>query len=168
MTTNIEPVHFAITESLQYALKVTGNEDYLKGPAYSGSAGLDLYCARVFEIEQGQTRLIDTGIRTMIPPDHVGILKERSSIGKRYDPELSLQLRAGVIDSDYRGVIYVKVSLPFGSYHHSALYKPGDRLPYQLVVHKCTNNYVAISEEIFEERADFLTERGSRGFGSSN
>lgn len=167
-TRKTDPVHFAITKPLQRALQLTGNGSYLERPAYSGSAGLDLYCAEAFEIQQGQTKLINTGIRTMIPSGHVGIIKERSSIGKRNKSALGLHLRAGVIDSDYRGVIYAKVSLAFGSYEHSVEFLPGDRLPYQLVVHLCTNNYIAMPEEIFEGQADFTTERGTKGFGSSN
>jgi dUTP pyrophosphatase len=141
----------------------------LSGSAYSGSAGLDLYCSKdvVFSLTP-ETCLIDTGIRMIIPQGYVGIIKERSSIGKA--PlrifERDLILRAGVIDSDYRGVIKVKVSHPhFEDYEG---YSAGDRLPYQLIVVKCSSQYRLVTPHEFSDLDDFSTERFEKGFGSSN
>jgi len=165
---NSTSVYISATEKLEKHLTKAQLLSLSSGAAYSGSAGLDLYCADSFEINQGETKLINTGLKMIIPAGYVGIIKERSSVGKRYPTELDLRLRAGVIDSDYRGVVYVKVTLPFGSMNHFGRYLPGSRLPYQLVVYKCTADYQLCSREAFSDLAEFSTERNLKGFGSSN
>lgn len=161
-------VYISVTESLEKNLTESQLLSLSRGAAYSGSAGLDLYAAETFEIVQGQTKLINTGLRVIIPDGYVGIIKERSSIGKRYPAELDIRLRAGVIDSDYRGVVYAKVTLPIGSMSHLGRYLPGSRLPYQLVVYKCTADYQLCTREAFLDLPEFSTERDTKGFGSSN
>ncbi len=162
-------IYICPTPELERAVGKDVIASKFSGPAYSGSAGLDLYCSEdvVFSLNP-ETHLIDTGIKMIIPQGYVGLIKERSSIGK--SPfrawEKDLVLRAGVIDSDYRGVIKVKVSHPhFEDYEG---YSAGSRLPYQLVVIKCSSQYRLVTPEEFYDLADFSTERNEKGFGSSN
>lgn len=67
-------------------------------------AGWDLRSKEKVEIKAWDTIAIDTGVSCIIPRGYVGILKIRSSLGLQ-----GLNVTAGVIDADYRGVIHVVV-----------------------------------------------------------
>lgn len=71
------------------------------------SAGFDLYAdipldTDHFEIKANTSKSVPTGIRTAIPEGFVGLLEERGSTGS-----INLKRNAGVIDSGYRGEIFV-------------------------------------------------------------
>lgn len=71
-------------------------------------AGYDLYACfedDYLQIDPGKTVLVPLGIATAFDPEWVMILKERSSTAK-----LGLSLRAGVIDSGYRGEYLAAIS----------------------------------------------------------
>lgn len=105
----------------QYSKDVGGErslaaEEYLdiKLPrrATSNSAGYDFYSPRSFELDPGETIKIPTGIRAHMPKGEVLKLYIRSSIGFKYDVNLSNNV--GIIDSDYysannEGHIFVKL-----------------------------------------------------------
>jgi len=172
--TEMDQVLFLPSEDLLSALESTGNIAKLqKAIAYEGSAGLDLYASEAGVIPAYQTALISTGIKLVIPPGYVGIIKERSSVGKQ--PQLlwiKTQLRAGVIDSDYRGNVMVKVTNTSGV---NISYYAGERLPYQLVIYKNNSAFTMCNEKEYLDAdaalsngQDPSTLRGSKGFGSSN
>jgi dUTP pyrophosphatase len=62
------------------------------------SAGYDLYTINRNMIPPGYIITIPLGFATDIPPGVVGIIHDRSSMGKQ-----GLKVMGGVIDSDYRG-----------------------------------------------------------------
>jgi len=130
------------------------DKDYI--PAYNGeSAGLDLYnCGDTITIESASYRnisidsyyddkkfktLIPTGLRVIIPKGYVGLIQERGSITKS-----PLKVRAGVIDSGYTGEIFVNC-INVGKEHFSIHTK--NKLPFQLVIVKCDNEFEVINEE---------------------
>ena len=76
-----------------------------KLPCYGSAeaAGLDLVSPQEITIHPGERRLVDTGVQLQIPPGHYG--RVASTSGLAY--EKSMDVAAGVIDSDYRGNVKV-------------------------------------------------------------
>ena len=129
-------------------------KDYV--PAYNGeSAGLDLFNTSDQDIviypcnyesssitvseDKLNKCLIPTGIRVLIPKGYVGLIQERGSIVKS-----TLKVRAGVIDSGYTGEIFVNC-VNIGS--SVATISKQSKLPFQLVVVKCDNEFEVINED---------------------
>lgn len=122
----------------------------------SGSAGLDLFNNEDTPktVIPGKSVTMDTGFYVEIPEGYVGLVFARSSLGFKFDCTLSNSV--GVIDSDYRGEVKVKI------HNNSDSIKfimPGERVA-QLVVIPCLTTYKQV-EELSE------TERGANGFGST-
>jgi dUTP pyrophosphatase len=116
-------------------------------------AGWDLRAKESFTLAPHEWRVIKTGVRTEIPQGYVGIIKERSGLGAK-----GLAVRAGVIDSDYRGEIGVVIQ---NLTNDQREFEEGDRIA-QLVVMNCLlDAVIKFDGEITE------TERGEGGFGST-
>lgn len=140
------PTQILISPELQVVLDAQNITQY--GPAYGGeSAGLDLYYTGTHKLEwdskshhpymvDEMTRLIPTGLRIALPSNMVGLILERGSISKT-----NLVKRAGVIDSSYTGEVFVNLVNLGGNY----LIHPGDKLPVQLVVVPCDNQFVPVT-----------------------
>lgn len=133
------------------------------------AAGMDIRCSEDFTLPPARTvgypnendRVeptvvkVKTGLHIEVPTGYVGILRERSGLGSK-----GIAVRAGVIDSDYRGEVVVCLQ-NLSSISHS--FKKGDRIA-QLVVQpylQCEGILVTNVEELSG------SERGSKGFGSS-
>ncbi len=120
-------------------------------PAYNGeSAGLDLYntgkniyvmsAAAQYTAQSPDLKiLIPTGIRVAIPKGYVGLIQERGSVTKT-----PLKVRAGVIDSGYTGEVFVNC---INVTRNEFTISKGSKLPFQLVVVKCDNEFEVVSEE---------------------
>jgi dUTP pyrophosphatase len=115
------------------------------------AAGLDLYCVAGEEIVAGGVTKIPTGIHVEIPEGWVGLIRDRSSLGAK-----GISVLGGVIDSDYRGEIFVCLTKTSGTY----FFNPGDRIA-QLVV---VPHYVGQPTEVLSLSE---TARGEGGFGST-
>lgn len=142
-------------------------------PAYNGeSAGLDLYnCGDNYSITPTSYRnvtiddqynkkkfkvLIPTGIKLSVPKGYVALIQERGSITKT-----PLKVRAGVIDSGYTGEVFVNC-INTGAKEH--MLKFGEKLPFQIVVVKCDNQFDLVSEEEYlEVTGDAQRKEGSVG-----
>ena len=128
-------------------------------PAYAtnGSAAMDLHAeiSRSQHVIQGESELIPTGLWLSIPKGYCAKIYSRSGLANKKG--LCVSSGVGVIDSDYRGQVYVSlINLsPVTRY-----VEPGDRIA-QLVLEKV--------EKIEWEEVDELDEtvRGIGGFGSS-
>lgn len=115
------------------------------------AAGWDLYALENYSnIALGET--IETGIAVQIPEGYYGKVEARSGLSFK----LEVETGAGVIDSDYRGQVKVKI-YNFGAYHLDI--KKGERIA-QLIIMKYASDLEA--EEV-DELDD--TERGENGFG---
>ena len=144
-------VKISINDNLKNVLKANNIDvkDYV--PAYNGeSAGLDLYNTgkNIYVMSAGAQYisrspdlkiLIPTGIKVAIPKGYVGLIQERGSITKT-----PLKVRAGVIDSGYTGEIFVNC-VNIGKEHFNI--HPKNKLPFQLVIVKCDNEFEVINEE---------------------
>lgn len=119
--------------------------------------------------------LIPTGVSSEFSPGFVAIMKERSGLGLK-----GLELKAGVIDADYRGMWGVVARFPVvydviwnedGSFHHAKIaaswrpfiVKPGDKVAQFLLIETAKLEMINGGGHF-----NFLDDqRGERGFGSS-
>lgn len=127
-------------------------------PAYSqtGDCGLDLTAVSREVVEEKGFGYISykTDLAIEIPEGYVGLLFPRSSISKT---GMILANSVGIIDSNFRGNIEAR----FKHVATTAMYEVGDRVA-QLVILP----YPQVKLIEVEELSD--SERGSKGFGSSN
>lgn len=128
-------------------------------PTYGSAeaAGADLYaCLEAsVTIEAGQTVMIPTGVATAIPAGLVGLVYARSGLACKRG--LAPANKVGVIDSDYRGEIFVAL------HNHGTAAQTvehGERVA-QLVL----TPYVTAAFQTVESLDD--TVRGAGGFGST-
>ena len=129
--------------NLKDALDQNDVDEYL--PAYGGeSAGLDLYNAGgnitiMPSISDKKGAMVSTGLHVFTPRGYVTLVKERGSITKT-----PLKYRAGVVDEGYTGEIFVNlVNISNDEY----TIESGQKLPVQIVVVKCDNEYSEMTEK---------------------
>ena len=125
--------------------------------ATEGSAGADM-CACIdspVTLWPGRRELIPTGIAMEIEPGWVGLQFGRSGLGTKHG--ITLSNAVGVIDSDYRGEVYVALinhgELPYTIQH-------GERIAQLVFVPVAVAGIVEVDELS-------STERGMGGFGST-
>lgn len=120
--------------------------------AHADDAGLDLYNLEDFTLQPGEGRAIKTGIALAVPKGHVGLVADRSSLGKR-----GLKTAGGVIDAGYRGEIHIVL---WNISNEVFELKHGERLAQLLLIPIATP---AVEEVTSLDE----TTRGTKGFGSS-
>lgn len=93
------------------AVPVMRVDTYAKLPRYAtdGSGCFDLFGIEGVQVAHGETVEIDTGLIFEIPEGHVMLIFSRSGHGFKSDTRLSNCV--GVIDSDYRGSVKVKLRM---------------------------------------------------------
>lgn len=139
------------------------------------SAAFDLFYAGDKPIYVGDAPiLIPTGVSSEFSPGFVAIMKERSGLGLK-----GLELKAGVIDADYRGMWGVVARFPVRFNPSIRAYgnddiaivdpdwkpfevKPGDKIAQFLLIE------TAKLEMIGDGIVCLDDVRGDRGFGSSD
>lgn len=138
-------------------------------------AGYDIYAcfeAESIQIKPHQTVIIPTGLATAFPMNIVAILKERGSTGTR-----GMGVRAGVIDSGYRGewkvpltnhnakTLYITKLVNEVQEDEQAIYYPYSKAICQVLFFELPQTKVeVISANILNE---MKSERGEGRFGSS-
>lgn len=131
----------------------------IKFPCYAteGSAGIDLSACieDPMTISPGVRKLIPTGVGMEIPSGYAGFVFVRSSLGFKYG--VTLPNSVGVIDSDYRGEIFVAIT-NISSKKHTVL--PGERIA-QIVIMPAVQAQLTESDELNDSL------RGQCGFGST-
>lgn len=120
--------------------------------AHPDDAGLDLYALETAELEPGQGLVVRTGVAVAVPQGHVGLVCDRSSMGKR-----GLKTAGGVIDAGYRGELGVILWNISGQAQRVG---KGERIGQLLIIPVAT----PAVREVAELDA---TERGVGGFGST-
>jgi deoxyuridine 5'-triphosphate nucleotidohydrolase len=118
-----------------------------------GDAGFDLrYCGKnPITVRVDNINKLETGLKFAIPENYAGIIMERSGLGVKY----GLSLRARVVDSGYRGEVFV-VCISKKKF----VINPGDKIAQILFTPVLTE--IKIVEELD------ITERNEKGFGSSD
>ena len=118
-----------------------------------GSAGYDIASAVDLIIEPGQRALVDTGIRVRVPPGTYGQIAPKSSVAMS-----GVDVGAGVIDSDYTGVVKVLLI----NHAEYPFYVKKKKAVAQLLLVKVNNTaHVEVVGSLEE------TVRGCGGFGST-
>lgn len=143
-------------------------------PTYAteGSAAMDLYVITdsAVEIKPGESKVFDTGLAVEIPEGYVGLIVGRSGLG--FKNRISLANRVGVIDSDYRGEIKVKLSnenFARTSATNNSIVSELDKAftvsNHDRVAQMLIMPVIQAEIELTDELSD--TERGANGFGST-
>ena len=131
--------------------------DHALIPSYStdGAAGADLRAAEDVIIPAGERRLVNTGIKVIIPDGYVGLIHPRSGLALKAG--ITVLNTPGTIDSDYRGAIGV---ILYNSSDKDYAVVVGDRIAQIVFQQYCKVNFVR--SDVSED-----TDRGSGGFGST-
>ncbi|WP_312999611.1 dUTP diphosphatase [Leclercia sp.] len=139
-------------------MKIKLNHPHAKVPTYAtdGSACFDLYCAEVVEM-LSDTVTINTGLSVEIPEGFAMMVYSRSGHGFKSDTRLSNSV--GVIDSDYRGEVMVKLR------KDRLLSTPPDLRVGSRIAQAMLIPVNQVSFEVAEQLSESF--RGSGGFGSS-
>jgi len=117
------------------------------------AAGYDLYSAEQKVIPARGKALVDTQISIAVPVGTYGRVAPRSGLASKF----MIDTGAGVIDADYRGVVFV---LLFNHSEKDFTVEIGDRVA-QLIIEKIQTPDVLEVQDLEE------TLRGSGGFGST-
>ena len=124
--------------------------------AYAGDAGLDLASCEHAVLGPGERATVGTGLAVAIPEGHAGFVQPRSGLAARHG--ISVVNSPGLIDSGYRGEIRVVLLNTDQKEDFEVI--PGMRIA-QLVVAPVAAVRIVEVDELA------VSERGSRGFGSS-
>jgi len=112
---------------------------------YLGDAGLDLYPMHNYWIYPVQTVIIPLGIAVEVPEGYFGLIKEKGGV--------DFQIEAGVLDSNYRGELKIKIR---NTERYGGFIKK-DKAIAQLIILP----YLDLEVEEVEELSE--TERGKQG-----
>ena len=134
-------------------VRLEGKEAVLPKRQTPGSAGYDLYSSQTESVVSGERKLISIGFSVKIPESHYGRIAPRSGLSVKK----SIDIGAGVIDSDYRGLVKILI---INNGQETFHIKQGDRIA-QLIVEKISTLPAREVDSID------VTERGYGGFGST-
>ena len=127
-------------------------EAVLPTRTHPDDAGLDLYSLEDMILESGEGKVAKTGIALALPPGYVGLVADRSSMGKK-----GIKTAGGVIDAGYRGEIHIVL---WNISNEQIHLKHGERIA-QLLIFPIATPAVREVARLDE------TARGMKGFGSS-
>jgi dUTP pyrophosphatase len=139
-------------------VKVKRLYESAKLPTYAtdGSVCFDIYTMLNGDTDYNAPHTYSTGLAFEIPEGHVMLIFSRSGHGFKNDVRLSNCV--GVIDSDYRGELKVKLSCDKQGWGLEV--NAGDRIAQGMVI--------PYKKVMFEEVGSLSeTVRGDKGFGSS-
>lgn len=106
-----------------------------KIPLYAtdGSGAFDFYSVEPGQLCYGEPVIINTGLKVVLPEEYTLLIFSRSGHG--FKDNVRLGNCVGVIDSDYRGEIKIKLTMDFPSWQQTMEINPGDRIAQGLVVY---------------------------------
>jgi dUTP pyrophosphatase len=147
----------------KFALQEGLDESFLPTPATNVATGWDVKCAKQMTIKANQYALIPLGLRVISPKGWWLKLNPRSStFAKR-----NLHTLYGVIDQDYRGMIYLAAQYcPEYPINNEITLNFGDTIAQLIPAQIMEMKVELISNEEFDELAK-SSARGDKGFGSS-
>lgn len=153
------PEPMSSRHSIQVSVKRLCEEAKLPTYTTEGSGAFDIYALMEKEVFPGTPRVFSTGLAFEIPEDHVMLIFSRSGHG--FNENIRLSNCVGVIDSDYRGELMVKLTQdPTFSSRNTFLVREGDRIAQGMVLPTPRVIFRLVSELP-------STERGSNGLGST-
>jgi len=147
------------TDMVKVLIEIIDKDLPLPNHATSGSAALDLYSRIDFELppfkEIGGGLVIPTGIKIALPEGYLAFVLPRSGLAAKKG--ISILNTPGLIDSDYRGEIFVNLI----NFSNKTFYgKRGMRIAQLLVL-----QYAHVMWEEISQLPQ--TERGEGGLGST-
>jgi len=134
------------------AIKKLDPQATLPTRAHEGDAGLDMYSLEDIVLAPGQGTVAKTGVALVIPEGHVGIIHDRSSLGKA-----GIKTLGGVIDAGYRGDVGIIMR---NLTNAEIKLKKGERIA-QLIIYPIATPSPVEVEELDD------SDRGAAGFGST-
>lgn len=143
---------------MQVKFKKTDERAKMPTMATAGSACFDLYAASIDDCQSDGVFSVtyNTGLQVEIPQGYAMMIYSRSGHG--FNKGITLANSTGVIDSDYRGDIKVKL---VSSVTHSAQFpEVGERIAQAMIIPIPVVQFIEV-----DELSD--TERGAGGFGST-
>ena len=121
------------------------------------AAGWDLYAIRNTLLPPSTVIVVDTGIVMQLPKGYYGRIAPRSGLMLNY----SLDVKAGVIDSDYRGPV---TALMYNYSDEDYEVLAGQRIA-QIIIEKILDDCRMVECDKLSDLS--CTARGGCGFGSS-
>jgi dUTP pyrophosphatase len=142
-----------------HKLNVVKSHKAVKLPKYAtkGSAAFDLFADSI-ETLTHCTKTFNTGLKVEVPEGHVMLIFSRSGHG--FNSDIRLANCVGVIDSDYRGELKVKLATDNGSYNMEKLVS-GVSVAQGMIIPVQQYEF-----EVVDELS--TTARGEGGFGSTD
>lgn len=138
-------------------VKIKKTHQNAKPPAYAtpGAACFDLCSVNTAMVLPNLPKTFGTGLSFEIPKDHALLIFSRSGHGFNHDVRLANCV--GIIDSDYRGEVMVKMACD----NTKGLFvREGERIAQGMII--------PVNQVTFVEGGDLsVTERGAGGFGST-
>lgn len=127
-------------------------------PTYGtdGAGCFDIYSLSTHEVDGATSVAFNTGLVFEIPEGYVMLVFSRSGHGFKYDVRLANCV--GVIDSDYRGELMIKLTGDNPQEWMRVRY--GDRIAQGMIIPVTQNTF-----NVVEHLSD--TDRGTGGFGST-
>lgn len=153
----LEHAHMVAHNATVLAAYSPEAEEFRDGykPKLAGDAGIDMTVIKDAVLNPGEYVDLPSGVRIAMPSDWFAEVRARSSTSKRL-----VHVFPGVIDPGFTGELMACV-INLGK--EPITIKRGDRVA-QLIFHKrLTPNFLAFQAEDLPK-----TERGDRGFGSTN
>lgn len=129
-------------------------------PTYAtdGSGCYDFYSIEDGEVSEMRPGVFRTGLKFEIPLNYVMLIFSRSGQGFKYDIRLSNC--TGIIDSDYRGEVSIKLAKDSSWVETKYLVSKGDRIAQGMVIPIQRANFLECTELS-------TTDRGEGGFHST-
>ena len=126
-------------------------------PSYAteGAACFDLHTTHRGQVPALESTTFHTGLAVEVPDGHVLLIYSRSGHG--FNHGLRLGNCVGILDSDYRGEVMVKLH---NDRHTPFSFETGDRIAQAMLV-----PVLRVTFEVVDELTD--TARGAGGFGST-
>lgn len=140
---------------MNFKIKKLRNNAVIPTRGTTGAAGFDLYANNECKILPQTNSLVPTGISVEIPDGFCGLIFARSGLAHKRG--LRPSNAVGLIDSDYRGEIFVSLYNDSNKIQEIML---GDRIA-QIVFTPVFNGDISVVDELSD------TERATGGFGST-
>ncbi|KAI6047066.1 dUTP pyrophosphatase [Pisolithus marmoratus] len=143
----------ASSDAPQLLVKKLSDKARLPTRGSALAAGYDLYSAEDKVIPARGKAMVDTQLSIAVPPGTYGRVAPRSGLASKF----MIDTGAGVVDADYRGVIFVLLYNFSDTDFHV---QEGDRIA-QLILERI------YTPEVLEVESLDETARGTNGFGST-
>ena len=142
---------------LAISFKRTDPRATLPRYATDGSGCFDLFALTDVQVRVDHPVAVDTGLAFEIPEGYVMLIFSRSGMGFKHDVRLSNCV--GVIDSDYRGSVQVKLTRD--ATHGASYFRVDSAIAQAIIIPFPRVEFYEVDELV-------ATARGTAGFGSTD